>query len=82
MKFALDGVARAQGTSRGDTRGEGGPCAMRGGGEAVQEGKSGAAGLAGFENRGGGGTVRRGEKMRRHEEGNGSRGSQGSLSAR
>ena len=50
---------------------------------ARQRGKvvPGAVELAGFGNRGGGGAARRGRRMRRHEEGNGSRGRQGSLSA-
>ena len=64
------GMVRAPGASRGGARGGGVTCAMRGGGEMAQEGKSRAAGLAGVENRGGGGGVpwREGEGRPQVEE--------------
>ena len=50
--FALGGVARANGASRGGTRGGGASCMMRGGGEVAREPNPGVTELAGREETG------------------------------
>ena len=79
--IALGGVAQRIEASRGGLQDGGGPCAMRGGGEAVEEGESRAAGLTGVENRGGGGGVPWGEGEGCPQVESGTRGSQRSSSA-
>ena len=63
--FAPGGVARANGASRGGTRGGRASCTTRGGSEAAWEPVPMAVGLAGIENRGGGAAALRGGRVRR-----------------
>ena len=80
-KFALGGVARGNCASRSGARAVGLHARCVEAARRLRRAIPVAGGLGGRQNRGGGGSDRRGEEGRRHEERSGTRENQGSLAA-